>query len=184
MQARRATARPSRYASLTWTSDFASVERARNPSRIRSAHRARVPRAVECLGDVPPREEQALAEAQRLHAAAPQLAASCGLLAVALALSGRRAEAAAIVDGLERSVSADTSVAVVMAIVHAMLGDRDRAFGWLDAAASAHDIHLVCVSTHPLLDTLHDDPRWPAWLARHFNRGNRKAISANNHSLG
>ena len=113
------------------------------------------------------RHEQALAEAQRLHAAAPQLAAACGMLAIALAMSGRRAEAADLVDGLERSVNTDTSGAVVMAIVHAMLGDRDRAFGWLDAAVSAHDIHLVCVSTHPLLDPLHDDPRWPAWLARH-----------------
>ena len=36
---------------------------------------------------------------------------------------------------------------------------KPAAFGWLDAAAEAHDIHLVCVSTHPLLQAVHRDPR-------------------------
>ena len=86
---------------------------------------------------------------------------------MALAASRRRAEAGAVVDALERRGAANASGAVVMAIMHAKLGDHDRAFRWLDAAADAHDIHLVSVPTHPLLDDLHGDPRWPGWLRRH-----------------
>ena len=50
--------------------------------------------------------------------------------------------------------------------MHAVLGNPDRAFAWLDAGADAHDIHLVGMPTHPLLDSLHADPRWVRWLAR------------------
>jgi serine/threonine-protein kinase len=112
------------------------------------------------------RHEQALAEARRLHAAVPQLLVGRGFLAIALGLSGDTAAAAAELASLESDVNAETSGGVVLAIVNAMLDRIDRAFHWLDAAADAHDIHLVCVPTHPLLDRLHDDPRWNQWTAR------------------
>ncbi|MBK7469635.1 MAG: tetratricopeptide repeat protein [Betaproteobacteria bacterium] len=117
------------------------------------------------------RHAQALPEARHVHAAAPQLVATRGMLAIALWLNGERAGADALVGELEGGVNAETSGAVVMAMVHAMRGDRDRAFAWLDAAADAHDIHLVCVPTHPLLDALHGDSRWSPWLARRGLQG-------------
>jgi tetratricopeptide (TPR) repeat protein len=54
-----------------------------------------------------------------------------------------------------------------MAIAHARLGDADLAFAWLERAAAAHDMNLVCLAVDPSFDRLRDDARWRPALARY-----------------
>jgi TolB-like protein/Tfp pilus assembly protein PilF len=54
-----------------------------------------------------------------------------------------------------------------LAMVHACRGEVDKAFHWLERAGATHDSGLNYARVDPLLAPLHDDPRWPAFLARH-----------------
>ena len=53
-----------------------------------------------------------------------------------------------------------------LAIGYAMLGDRDSAFAWLERAALVPPSDVLFPHFTPGLKPLHDDPRWPAFLAR------------------
>lgn len=53
-----------------------------------------------------------------------------------------------------------------IALVYAGLGDKGRAFRWLDAAYDAHDVGLVYLRVDPCLDPLRSDPRFAALLQR------------------
>lgn len=54
-----------------------------------------------------------------------------------------------------------------MAIACSRRHDRERAFLWLDRAAEARDLNLVCVGVDPSFDTLRDDARWQPALRRY-----------------
>jgi hypothetical protein len=53
-----------------------------------------------------------------------------------------------------------------IASVHAVRGESDRAFDWLDKAAAAHDPSMTLVLVENLFDSLQSDPRWPAFQER------------------
>jgi len=53
-----------------------------------------------------------------------------------------------------------------VAEAYAWAGDRDRAFEWLERAASRRDAGLPYVKYDPLLRDLRGDPRYPAFLRR------------------
>ena len=53
-----------------------------------------------------------------------------------------------------------------VAEAYAWAGDRDRAFEWLERAASRRDAGLPYVKYDPLLRDLRGDPRYPAFLQR------------------
>ena len=55
---------------------------------------------------------------------------------------------------------------VAIAMVYAQLGDRDRAFSWLEQAYQGRTSHVTDIGVEPLLDPLHDDPRWVNLLRR------------------
>jgi hypothetical protein len=48
--------------------------------------------------------------------------------------------------------------------VNAGLGDRDRAFEWLEKAAADQTNLMQFLRVHPLLDPLRSDPRFDAML--------------------
>ena len=51
-----------------------------------------------------------------------------------------------------------------IAEAYAYRGDKDRAFEWLERARRQHDPGLGDLRKDPLLENLHDDPRWNAFL--------------------
>jgi hypothetical protein len=51
-----------------------------------------------------------------------------------------------------------------IATVFAFRGEADRAFEWMEKAAEQHDPDLGSIIAHRMFDTLHDDPRWLAFL--------------------
>jgi TolB-like protein len=83
-------------------------------------------------------------------------------LVLGYSAAGRGAEADAVLRVLETS-EAD-SWAYNLAYVHAMRGDADKAFEWLERAVKSRDPGLSDVAVDPLFHKIHDDPRWLPFL--------------------
>jgi serine/threonine-protein kinase len=87
-------------------------------------------------------------------------AAGAGFLGYANAVSGRRTEAMEILKKLKEK---DRSTGV--AIIYAGLGDKDRAFEWLEKAYEDH-AYLLTLKVNPESDPLRSDPRFDSLLRR------------------
>lgn len=83
------------------------------------------------------------------------------LLVHALAMSGRYDEAREQLAELEDPDHPDP---IDLAAIYAALGDRDRAFSWLEKGLAKRKVYLVKV--HPFLDSLRVDPRFAGLLVR------------------
>ena len=80
------------------------------------------------------------------------------------ALSGNREAAEKIAARLSERSKTSYVPATQLASIFASLGDRDKAFEYLDKAYLERDTELVGVKVEPLLEPLHDDPRFDALL--------------------
>jgi tetratricopeptide (TPR) repeat protein len=92
-----------------------------------------------------------------------------GLLALAgheYAVSGDAPAARKIEAQLESMRSQRYVAALYIALVWTGLGDRDRAFQWLDQAYDEDCEYLVYMSTEPMADPLRSDPRFPQLLQK------------------
>jgi serine/threonine protein kinase/Flp pilus assembly protein TadD len=125
-----------------------------SPERI-TAHMVRGIMLLE-MGRGP----EALAELQREPADWARL---CGLAIVHTVL-GNDAASRAELDELIRNHS--ETAAFQIAAAHAMRGERDAAFEWLDRGYGMRDSGLTFVKYESTFRPLHDDPRWPAFLTR------------------
>jgi DNA-binding winged helix-turn-helix (wHTH) protein/TolB-like protein/Tfp pilus assembly protein PilF len=104
--------------------------------------------------------EEAIAEYRKsipLSGDSPDEPAS---LAYALAVSGRREEAQAILKQLEENYPKRYVSPSTLAIICAGLGDDDRAFDWLEKAYERRDLLLILLKVEPMFDPLRDDPRF------------------------
>ena len=77
---------------------------------------------------------------------------------------GRRSEADAALRDLIAKYA--ESAAYQIAEVHAMRGETDHAFEWLERAYTQRDLGLSQMKTRPLLHSLHADPRWNSFLRK------------------
>ena len=111
--------------------------------------------------------DEALAAFERIDADIPS--DSIGPLGIvqAHALAGRHNQARAAFDALRARFGESRVGPYRMAIASSRLGDADEAFAWLDRAAAAHDLKLVCLAVDPSFDALRDDPRWMPALGRY-----------------
>jgi tetratricopeptide (TPR) repeat protein len=92
---------------------------------------------------------------------------SRGILGYVLARAGERQEALSVLADLTNYSLRTNQGAFEVAVVHAGLGDRDKAFEWLDR--SKDDLSLSENIMLPLFDDLHRDPRFARlrqWLRR------------------
>jgi TolB-like protein/Tfp pilus assembly protein PilF len=82
------------------------------------------------------------------------------------ALSGRREKAVEVLAKLE--VLSDTKYVspFLVALIHTGLGDRDRAFAWLEKACDEKDHWVETLKVHPTLDPLRGDEKYGEILAR------------------
>jgi len=93
----------------------------------------------------------------------PNFAAQLGR---AYAVAGRTAEARGVLAELT-DPPADSYVSQFdLTIIHAALGDRERAFECLERAFEEHSDHLPYLAVNPRLDSLRDDPRLNDLLRR------------------
>jgi Flp pilus assembly protein TadD len=87
-------------------------------------------------------------------------------LAAARARAGDTAGARALLAELTERADGELVPGVVLAGVHASLGDHDRAFEALERAVAARDYWLLLLAVDPLLAPLRTDPRFATIQAR------------------
>jgi eukaryotic-like serine/threonine-protein kinase len=87
-------------------------------------------------------------------------------LAHAYAVSGRKTEARRLLAELQRLSEQSYVPAHDVALVYTGLGERDKAFGWLDKASEEHSFNLIYLKTEPRFDPLRSDPHFAELLRR------------------
>ena len=98
-------------------------------------------------------------EAVRLLASSPMFANSA-VLASAYVAAGRRHEALAILDTVEKKPRPGDVLAIAMA--HLNLGDADRGFQWLERGVATRLGYMRFLGVHPMYDKWRADPRFVA----------------------
>ena len=106
------------------------------------------------------RYAEALAEAQKSTQLADRSNASLALLGHVYARLGQRSETEAVIKELERRYANKTADGRDLVVVYAGLGDKDKAFAWLEKAFADRSVFLVFLKLEPTMETLHSDPRW------------------------
>ncbi len=77
---------------------------------------------------------------------------------------GREAESRAALEKLKAEHPEDSAIQI--AILHAIRGEVDDAFHWMDRAVDTRDSGASMVKSIPVLTALQRDPRWPAFLRK------------------
>jgi len=88
------------------------------------------------------------------------------LIAIAYAYIGRREDAQKLVDRYLRFREGMPIDAYTIAKVYSVLGEKDKAFEWLERAYKAHDYWMVWLKTDLPLDNLRSDPRFKEYLKK------------------
>lgn len=83
------------------------------------------------------------------------------MMPIALHAVGRTRESEA---ALQAFIDKYGALASLVGVNYGYLGDADKAFEWLYVGAELHDPSLPAVMTEPLIDALHEDPRWLPYL--------------------
>ena len=110
--------------------------------------------------------EQAIAEYQKsipLSGDSPDEPAS---LAYVYAISGKMQEARQILGDLQQRAKRSYVAPTMIASVYAALGEKDRAFAWLDKAYEERDFILIFLKVDPTFDRLRSDPRFASLMRR------------------
>ncbi len=116
--------------------------------------------AAAMLGD-DPRARADLAQVASLSRGSPFVTTE---RAVILGLLRDRVAARAVIDSLVSATGSPEPA--LLAAAWGLVGERDRAFEWLDRAAERGSRWLLTIDTDPRFDSLHEDPRYAPFLRR------------------
>jgi len=108
--------------------------------------------------------KEAIAELEKAVAISPGNTLLISGLGYAYAAAGRRLEAQKVLDQLTDLSKQKYVSAVFRANIYVGLGEKDKAFEWLEKAYEDHSIYLVKVD--PTFDPLRSDPRFADLLRR------------------
>ena len=75
-------------------------------------------------------------------------------------------DAQKIIDELTAQAEAGFPVPLPLAVAYTGMGDKDRAFEWLNRAVDLYDFLLSYIQVVPTYDCLRDDPRYNLLLGR------------------
>ena len=109
---------------------------------------------------------QAIAESQKGAAVVGGSPARGETLGHAYAMAGRKSEARKEVAELERRSRREYVSPYHIALVHLALGDKERAFAWLEKAYQDRYWMMAFLKVDPRLDPLRSDPRYTDLLRR------------------
>jgi len=104
--------------------------------------------------------DEALSAAQKSIELSNRSNASLAQIGHVYGRLGRVNDARAIITELEGKFANKTADGRDVAEVYVGLGDNDRAFEWLERSFGYRSFSLSTIRIEPLLDPLHDDPRW------------------------
>lgn len=82
------------------------------------------------------------------------------------AVTGKKAEAQALIDELKQLSSRQYVSANSIALIYAGLGDKDQAFAWLEKAYEERSFQMQWLGVEPRWDNLRSDPRFADLLRR------------------
>ena len=105
------------------------------------------------------RYDEAIAEAQKAIALTHDSHDFIGLARIN-ARSGRRGEAQRLLRHIAEGSKDRYYSSALMAMVYVALGDKDRAFEWLEKAYQQKDWGLVQLRVSPDFDSIRNDPRF------------------------
>jgi tetratricopeptide (TPR) repeat protein len=110
--------------------------------------------------------DQAIAELQKAVGATHGRAFYAAALGHAYAMAGSRSDAEQVLATLSQQANKGYVSAFDVAAIYAGLGEKDKAFSWLDKAAAERSSFLVYSKWEPRLDPLRSDPRFNQLLTR------------------
>jgi tetratricopeptide (TPR) repeat protein len=110
--------------------------------------------------------DQAIAEFHKAVGATHGRAFYVAALGHAYAMAGSRSDAEKVLQTLSQQANKSYVSAFDVAAIYAGLGEKDKAFAWLDKAAAEHSSFLAYSKWEPRLDPLRSDPRFRQVLAR------------------
>jgi Flp pilus assembly protein TadD len=84
----------------------------------------------------------------------------------AYAMSGKKAEARAVLAELKQRSQQEYVPADSIALVYTGLGEKDEAFTWLEKAYEDHAFKMAWLKVEPQWDSLRSDPRFADLLRR------------------
>ncbi len=84
----------------------------------------------------------------------------------AYAKTGRRREAEDVIRKFEEIAKTEYSVVYRPAVIHALLGDKEKAFAELEKSFAAHDWDIHLINVDPFVDSLRGDPRFKDLIKR------------------
>ncbi|MBV6504459.1 MAG: hypothetical protein ILNGONEN_00003 [Syntrophorhabdaceae bacterium] len=87
-------------------------------------------------------------------------------LGYALAVSGKRTEAQAVLDELHARSDQKTVSPCFLAWIHAALGQQEQALVMLEKAYNEYDYRLLYIKVDPMFDNLRSHPRFDQLLKR------------------
>ncbi len=157
---------------------------------VNAAHHANLGNSYRWSG----RFDEAIAAYRRALRLSPELGAAHAFIGLCMLREGRNAEALETIrqepfepyrligltlahDALGEMDAADAALAQMIekyakewaynvAYLHAARGRADAAFEWLDRAVEYHDPGLSLITVEQQFASVHDDPRWAAFLQR------------------
>ncbi len=118
--------------------------------------------AYEGKGELP----EAIAEFEKARQLEDTIPENWGALGHAYAVSGKRAEALTVLEKLKELSKEHYVPPFDMAIVYVGLGEKDRAFEWLEKAYAERSFFLTWLKVEPELDSLRSDPRFADLVRR------------------
>ena len=83
-----------------------------------------------------------------------------------VARAGRKAEAQSVIENLITLSKSKFVSQSMIAMGYAGLGDKDKAFAWLDKSFESRDEGIYWTKSHPMFEPLRDDPRYKPLLTR------------------
>lgn len=108
----------------------------------------------------------AIAECQKARSLSEGNGQPMGFLGYALAKSGKKAEAQAVLDELLKRANGRDVPPYWIALIYTGLGQRNDAISWLQRACDQKDPRVVFLKVEPKWQSLHDDPRFQELLRR------------------
>jgi tetratricopeptide (TPR) repeat protein len=109
---------------------------------------------------------EAITELQRAIDTSDRSPAMLGYLGGIYGRAGRNAEALALLEELTALSKRGYVTPAAFVLLFTGLGDKDRAFEWLEKAAEERSNLMIFLAVHPPLDPLRTDPRFHALLRR------------------
>jgi Flp pilus assembly protein TadD len=104
--------------------------------------------------------EEAIREFEKVQTISGDDLAAATSLGYTYAMSGKKVQAQGVIDRLKELSEQQHVPPYNIALIYAGLGERDRAFEWLQKARDERSSWLIWLKVDPRLDSLRTDPRF------------------------